>query len=136
MTYAYTMQAAAPYRVIAVSRPLPLAGANVAFASSLAVPPGGDKVVIGYGVADAESRALVMSKAHLRSLFDWQPFCGYISTLTEEGPTYKLLRSYSSCNAQHVSLGLQPDAAECAAACHASTEPRLGLGLGLGLGQG
>ena len=44
MTYAYTMQAAAPYRVIAVSRPLPLAGANVAFVSSLAVPPGGDKV--------------------------------------------------------------------------------------------
>jgi hypothetical protein len=42
-----------------------LAGANGAFASSLAIPPGGDKVVVAYGVADAESRALVMSKAYL-----------------------------------------------------------------------
>ena len=71
VTYAYTMQASSPYGVIAVSRPLPLAGANGAFASSLAIPPGGDKVVVAYGVADAESRALVMSKArtyHARTM--------------------------------------------------------------------
>ena len=65
VSYAYTFQAGAPFDVLAVSRPLPLAGANGAFASSLAIPPGGDKVVVAYGVADAESRALVMSKAYL-----------------------------------------------------------------------
>ena len=65
-------------------------------------------MIIGYGVADAESRAFVMSKAHLKKLFDWQPFCEDLSTLTVESPTYKLLRSYSSCNADHVSLGPPP----------------------------
>merc|ERR1719424_1483601 len=123
VTYAYTMQAAPPYGVIAVSRPLPLAGANGAFASSLAIPPGGDKVVVAYGLADADSRALVMSKAHLSSLFRWAPFCGYLSNLTATAPTYRLLRSYSSCRAEHVSLGLQPTAAACSAACHAAIEP-------------
>ena len=75
VTYAYTMQASSPYGVIAVSRPLPLAGANGAFASSLAIPPGGDKVVVAYGVADAESRAFVMSRAFLLNLFDWSAAC-------------------------------------------------------------
>ena len=64
-----------------------------------------------------------MSKAHLRSLFEWGPFCSYLSTLTEAGPTHKLLRSYSSCRAEHVSLGLQPTAAACSAACQAAIEP-------------
>ena len=64
-----------------------------------------------------------MSKAHLRSLFEWGPFCSYLSTLTEARPTHKLLRSYSTCRAEHVSLGLQPTAAACSAACHAAIEP-------------
>jgi len=29
-----------------------------------------------------------MSKAHLEKLFDWQPFCEDLSTLTVESPTY------------------------------------------------
>ena len=61
-----------------------------------------------------------MSKAHLRSLFEWGPFCSYLSTLTEARPTHKLLRSYSTCRAEHVSLGLQ----KCS---HAKSERRCAL---------
>ena len=40
------MERTPPFKVINVSRPLPLAGANEAFASSLAIPPAGDKLVV------------------------------------------------------------------------------------------
>ena len=32
-------------------------------------------MIVGYGVADAESRALVMSKDYVASLFSWQDAC-------------------------------------------------------------
>ena len=75
VTLAYTMERTPPFKVINVSRPLPLAGANEAFASSLAIPPAGDKLVVAYGVADAESRAFVMSRDFLLELFDWSRAC-------------------------------------------------------------
>jgi hypothetical protein len=75
-TMAYTFDAKQPFAVIAVSRPIPLAAGSSAFASSLSVPPGGGKLVIGYGAADAEARALVVSNAYLESLFDWSRECG------------------------------------------------------------
>jgi peptidoglycan/LPS O-acetylase OafA/YrhL len=71
VTLAYMYSAAAPFVVLNVSRPLPLQGGNASFASSLAMAPGGGKVVVGYGVADAEARAFVMSVDHLLGLFDW-----------------------------------------------------------------
>jgi hypothetical protein len=82
-TMAYTFAAQPPFAVTAVSRPVPLAAGSSAFASSLSVPPGGGKVVIGYGAADAEARALVVSTAYLESLFDWSGSCGS-SAHTEE----------------------------------------------------
>ena len=39
--------------------------------------------------ARVQALADALPEAHLRSLFEWQPFCGYISTLTEESPTYR-----------------------------------------------
>jgi hypothetical protein len=95
-TMAYTFAAEQPFAVTAVSRPIPLAAGSSAFASSLSVPPGGDKVVIGYGAADAEARALVVSTAYLESLFDWSGGCApsehtpapagaYPATHTQEG---------------------------------------------------
>ena len=86
VSFAYRMNKTKPYGVIAVSRPLPLAGANTAFASSLSSAPGG-KFIIGYGFNDAESRALVMSKAYLQSLFVWSPFCEYLGNLTTSNLT-------------------------------------------------
>jgi len=74
-TLAYLFDAAPPYRVLNVSRPLPLAGGNASFASSLTYAPGGTKVVVAYGLADAEARALVMSREYLASLFDWWAYC-------------------------------------------------------------
>jgi hypothetical protein len=76
-TMAYTFAAEQPFAVIAVSRPIPFAAGSSAFASSLSVPPGGDKVVIGYGAADVEARALVVSTAYLESLFDWSGECAF-----------------------------------------------------------
>ena len=70
-TMAYTFSARPPFSVSAVSRPLPLSGEGRAFASGLAIPPASGKVLVSYGVADAEARALVMSDAYLRRLFDW-----------------------------------------------------------------
>ena len=50
VTYAYLFEASPPYSVLNVSRPLPLAGGNASFASSLAwAPHEADKLVIGYG---------------------------------------------------------------------------------------
>jgi len=69
------MERTPPFKVINVSRPLPLAGGNAAFASSLAIPPAGEKLVVAYGVADAESRAFVMSRDFLLELFDWSRAC-------------------------------------------------------------
>ena len=71
-TFAYKFASAPPYAIQAVSRPLPLQGGGASFASGLALAPGGaDKVVVSYGAADAESRALVMSREFLEGLFDW-----------------------------------------------------------------
>ena len=53
--FAYKFDAAPPYAIQAVSRPLPLRGGGASFASGLALAPGGaDKVVVSYGAADAE----------------------------------------------------------------------------------
>lgn len=71
-TLAYTFEASPPFRVLRVSTPLPLRGEGRAFASSLATVS--DKVLIGYGVADRESRVLVMSRAYLESRFN--AWCG------------------------------------------------------------
>lgn len=77
VTMAYKFEAKPPFRIVAVSKPLPLQGDGSAFASSLALPHGeagpDSKVVIGYGVKDAQSRALVLSIARLEELFQW---CG------------------------------------------------------------
>ena len=75
VTMAYLMSASSPFAITNVSRPLPLQGGNASFASSLTLSPGGTKVIVGYGVADAESRALVMSKDYVASLFSWQDAC-------------------------------------------------------------
>ena len=74
VTFGYLMQSMPPYSVQNVSRPVPLAGGRGSFASSAAWAPGGDKLVIGYGVADADARALVMSRAFIEALFRWQTF--------------------------------------------------------------
>lgn len=71
VTMAYKFEAKPPFKVAAVSRPLPLAGGNSTnFASGLLVLPGVGKVVVSYGSNDAESRALVMSTDFLDELFD------------------------------------------------------------------
>ena len=75
VTMAYLMSATFPFAITNVSRPLPLQGGNASFASSLALSPGGYKVIIGYGVADTEARALVMSREYVASLFSWQDAC-------------------------------------------------------------
>jgi len=84
-TMAYTFAAKPPFAVTAVSRPVPLAAGSSAFASSLSVPPGGGKVVIGYGAADAEARAFVVSTAYLESLFNWSGRCGSSKLADEPG---------------------------------------------------
>jgi len=75
VTMAYTFASTPPFAITNVSRPIPLAGGNASFASALAIAPGGSKVVVGYGMADMESRAFVMSTEYLRSLFDWSVAC-------------------------------------------------------------
>lgn len=75
VTMAYLMSATAPFAIMNVSRPLPLQGGSASFASSLALSPGGTKVIVGYGVADTEARALVMSRDYVASLFSWQDAC-------------------------------------------------------------
>ena len=68
-TLAYKFRAKPPFNVIAMSnRPLPLQGSARAFASGLQVFD--DKVIVAYGVKNAQSRALVMSKAFLDSFFE------------------------------------------------------------------
>ena len=75
VTVAYTFSATPPFGVVSVSRPLPLQGAGAAFPSALLFPhhSGGagpsDKAVVGYGVANAESRALVVSVDFFEALF-------------------------------------------------------------------
>ena len=75
VTMAYLMSATHPFAITNVSRPLPLQGGSASFASSLALSPGGTKVIVGYGVADTEARALVMSRDYVASLFSWQDAC-------------------------------------------------------------
>ena len=70
-TMLYSFSSRPPFAVIAVSRPLPLQGGSSSFASGLAVLPQSDKVVVSYGAADIEGRALVMSTDYVRALFDW-----------------------------------------------------------------
>ena len=102
VTMAYLMSATFPFAITNVSRPLPLQGGNASFASSLALSPGGSKVVVGYGVADTEARALVMSRDYVASLFSWQDAC------TSPAPTplagarpscdYSLVRGRDACS--------------------------------------
>ena len=140
VTLAYTMERTPPFKVINVSRPLPLAGANGAFASSLAIPPGGDKVVVAYGVADAESRAFVMSRAFLLDLFDWSAACDAVDDppppaqqpqqrTPEGGPT-------STESQQSAWGGLQPDASCMDPTLHSSdvcTRPERSVVVGYAL---
>ena len=86
VTMAYLMQSHAPYSVLNISRPWPLAGGNASFASSVAWAPNGDKLVVGYGVADAEARALVMSRAFVASLFDWHAYCDALEAVSPPPP--------------------------------------------------
>jgi len=68
-TMAYKFEPEPPFAVLAVSRPLPMQGEGGAnFASGLLLTA--DKVIVTYGAADAEARALILSHAHLESLFD------------------------------------------------------------------
>ena len=69
-TFAYKFQREPPFRVRAVSRPLPLQGGQASFASGLLLHEAQNKVVVSYGNNDVEPRALVMSTANLESLFD------------------------------------------------------------------
>lgn len=77
VSFAYLMLSRPPFTVTNVSRPLPLQGGVHSFASSVSIVPGGAKVVVAYGVADAQSRALVMSTDFLRSLFVWEEVCSF-----------------------------------------------------------
>lgn len=66
-TRAYTFETHPPFRVLRVSKPLPLQSAGLAFASSLTLYQ--DKIMVGYGVADRESRMMVMSRDYLEQVF-------------------------------------------------------------------
>lgn len=66
-TRAYTFEAFPPFRVLRVSKPLKLQNAGLAFASSLTTFE--NKIMVGYGVADRESRVMVMSREYLESEF-------------------------------------------------------------------
>jgi peptidoglycan/LPS O-acetylase OafA/YrhL len=71
-TMAYMFSATPPFQVLAVSRPLPLQGGGLAFPSGLVVMEKEARVVVTYGVADAQSRAMVMTRVALRDLFTWR----------------------------------------------------------------
>jgi len=67
-TFAYRFEAELPFRILEVSRPLPLQGEGKRnFASGLYA--GSGKVMVSYGEKDAAARALVMSEHFLESLF-------------------------------------------------------------------
>lgn len=67
----YTFSSRPPFAVLAVSRPLPLQGGSASFPSGLALPPNSGKIVVTYGVADMQGRALVMSTNYVSTLFNW-----------------------------------------------------------------
>lgn len=78
-TFAYTFAAAPPFNVLSVSAALPLQGSGHAnFASGL-LPRSEDdashsassekKIVVTYGAADAEARALVFSETYMAEMF-------------------------------------------------------------------
>jgi len=67
-TRAYTFEAFPPFRVLRVSKPLPLQSSGLAFASSLTLYE--DKIMVGYGVADRASRMMVMSRGYLEEQFE------------------------------------------------------------------
>lgn len=80
-TLAYTFQGQPPFAPTSISKPLPLTAQAQAFASGLLLHPAAaeqeagslaapERVVVAYGVADEESRALVMSHAFFAALFD------------------------------------------------------------------
>jgi peptidoglycan/LPS O-acetylase OafA/YrhL len=69
-TFAYTFSDAPPFGVLAVSRPLPLQRSERAFASGLMYVPEAGKIVVSYGVDNAEARSLVMSVEFLEGLFE------------------------------------------------------------------
>ena len=75
-SFAYTFSADPPFAITSVSRALPLAGGARAFVSGLALPPDSGKVVVSYGYANQEARALVMSEAYFDELFQNASQCG------------------------------------------------------------
>lgn len=88
-TLAYTFEGQPPFTPTAISRPLPLTMPAHAFASGLLLHPpasAADKtgsqeapemVVVSYGLADEESRALVMSNDFFMALFICGSFEGF-----------------------------------------------------------
>ena len=70
-TFAYMFDKNPPFAILAVSRPIPLRGAPKAFPSSLSILSDHRKIIVGYGVDDAQARVLVMSYESLRDLFVW-----------------------------------------------------------------
>ena len=70
-TMAYMFSDKPPFEIIAVSRPIPLSGYGKAFASGLKVLNNGSRILISYGVADKQSRAMMMTLQTLRDLFVW-----------------------------------------------------------------
>ena len=69
-TMAYKFSPEPPFGILGVSRALPLLGSTKAFASGLLVLEQQKKVVVTYGVDNAESRALVMDLDYLDTLFE------------------------------------------------------------------
>jgi len=67
-TRAYKFEAHPPFSIIGISKPLKLQSNELAFASSLTLVE--DKVIVGYGVHDRESRVLVMSRDYLDQQFE------------------------------------------------------------------
>lgn len=76
-TMAYMFSASRPFEILAVSRPIPLSGWGKAFPSGLSVLEEDAKILITYGVADAESRAMLLSRSALRDLFLWHGCSSY-----------------------------------------------------------
>ena len=78
-TMAYMFSDVPPYEIVAISRPLPLSGSGLAFPSGLTVLNQEKKILITFGVADAQSRIMVLSRESLRDLFIWRGCRAYDS---------------------------------------------------------
>ena len=94
-TLAYTFEGHPPFAITSVSRPLPVRASAKAFASGLQVIPASvsapsaaadeqGKVIVTYGVADQQSRALIMSGRFFAALFNSSAsFCSASSKIPE-----------------------------------------------------